>query len=138
MTTMHNAHTSSSLSLQKVFWIAVLLLAACALPFLVSNYRVFQFSMVLSYAIALVGLNILTGYSGQISLGHGAFLAIGAYTAAKGLAVDAENNSYKEYNGIATDAAGNIYVVGNSSATWAGPAGDPGWCRVSRSPSSRW
>ncbi len=82
MTTMHNAHTSSSLSLQKVFWIAVLLLAACALPFLVSNYRVFQFSMVLSYAIALVGLNILTGYSGQISLGHGAFLAIGAYTTA--------------------------------------------------------
>ena len=79
---MHNAHTSSSLSLQKVFWIAVLLLAACALPFLVSNYRVFQFSMVLSYAIALVGLNILTGYSGQISLGHGAFLAIGAYTTA--------------------------------------------------------
>jgi branched-chain amino acid transport system permease protein len=38
--------------------------------------------MVLSYAIALVGLNILTGYSGQISLGHGAFLAIGAYTTA--------------------------------------------------------
>jgi len=39
-------------------------------------------AMVLSYAIALVGLNILTGYSGQISLGHGAFLAIGAYTTA--------------------------------------------------------
>ena len=38
--------------------------------------------MVLSTAIALVGLNILTGYSGQISLGHGAFLAIGAYTTA--------------------------------------------------------
>ena len=35
---------------------------------------------VLAYAIALLGLNILTGYSGQISLGHGAFFAIGAYT----------------------------------------------------------
>jgi branched-chain amino acid transport system permease protein len=82
MTTMNNASPVSSLSLQKVVWIALLLLAACALPFFVSNYSVFQFSMVLSYAIALVGLNILTGYSGQISLGHGAFLAIGAYTTA--------------------------------------------------------
>jgi branched-chain amino acid transport system permease protein len=82
MTTMNNATPASSLSLQKVIWIALLLLAACALPFFISNYSVFQFSMVLSYAIALVGLNILTGYSGQISLGHGAFLAIGAYTTA--------------------------------------------------------
>ena len=79
---MNNASPTSSLSLQKVVWIALLLLAACALPFFISNYSVFQFSMVLSYAIALVGLNILTGYSGQISLGHGAFLAIGAYTTA--------------------------------------------------------
>ena len=79
---MNNASPASSLSLQKVVWIALLLLAACALPFFISNYSVFQFSMVLSYAIALVGLNILTGYSGQISLGHGAFLAIGAYTTA--------------------------------------------------------
>jgi branched-chain amino acid transport system permease protein len=62
--------------------IAVLVLAACALPFLVSNYRTFQFTLVLVYAIALLGLNLLTGYNGQISLGHGAFYAIGAYTAA--------------------------------------------------------
>jgi len=82
MTTMNNASTASSLSLKTVVWIALLLMAACVLPFFVSNYSVFQFSMVLSYAIALVGLNILTGYSGQISLGHGAFLAIGAYTTA--------------------------------------------------------
>jgi len=82
MTTMNNASTASSLSLKTVVWIALLLMAACVLPFVVSNYSVFQFSMVLSYAIALVGLNILTGYSGQISLGHGAFLAIGAYTTA--------------------------------------------------------
>ena len=37
---------------------------------------------VLIYAIALLGLNILTGFNGQISLGHGAFFAIGAYTTA--------------------------------------------------------
>jgi branched-chain amino acid transport system permease protein len=43
---------------------------------------VFQFNLVLVYAIALLGLNLLTGYNGQISLGHGAFYAIGAYTTA--------------------------------------------------------
>jgi branched-chain amino acid transport system permease protein len=52
------------------------------LPFVVSNYRTFQLTLVLVYAIALLGLNILTGYSGQISLGHGAFYALGAYCAA--------------------------------------------------------
>jgi branched-chain amino acid transport system permease protein len=64
--------------------VAFVLLAAlaCALPFLVSNYRSFQLTLVLVYAIALLGLNILTGYSGQISLGHGAFYAVGAYCAA--------------------------------------------------------
>ena len=70
------------MSRHKVILLAVLLLAACALPLLVSDYRVFQFNLVLVYAIALMGLNILTGYNGQISLGHGAFYAIGAYCAA--------------------------------------------------------
>jgi branched-chain amino acid transport system permease protein len=60
----------------------LLLAVACALPFVVSSYRVFQINMALVYAIVLLGLNILTGYNGQISLGHGAFYAIGAYTAA--------------------------------------------------------
>jgi branched-chain amino acid transport system permease protein len=62
--------------------LALLLVLACALPFVVANYRVFQITLVLAYAIALLGLNMLTGYNGQISLGHGAFYAIGAYTAA--------------------------------------------------------
>ena len=55
---------------------------ACALPFVVSNYRTFQLTLVMVYAIALLGLNILTGYNGQISLGHGAFYAMGAYCTA--------------------------------------------------------
>jgi branched-chain amino acid transport system permease protein len=65
-------------------WISIVLglILACIMPFFISNYSVFQASMVLSYAIALVGMNILIGYSGQISLGHGAFMAIGAYTSA--------------------------------------------------------
>jgi branched-chain amino acid transport system permease protein len=66
----------------KLIGLVVLVAAAVALPFLVSNYRVFQLNMVLVYAIVLLGLNILTGYNGQISLGHGAFYAIGAYVAA--------------------------------------------------------
>ncbi|MDH5540525.1 MAG: branched-chain amino acid ABC transporter permease [Rhizobacter sp.] len=61
---------------------ALLLVALLVLPFLVKNYRVFQFNLVLVYAIAILGLNILTGFNGQISLGHGAFYAFGAYTAA--------------------------------------------------------
>jgi branched-chain amino acid transport system permease protein len=59
-----------------------LLALACALPFALSSFRVFQFTQVFVYAIALLGLNMLTGYNGQISLGHGAFYAVGAYTAA--------------------------------------------------------
>ncbi len=70
------------LSRWQLIGLAVLLIAACALPFVVSNYRVFQFTLTLVYAIALLGLNMLTGYNGQISLGHGAFYAVGAYTAA--------------------------------------------------------
>jgi branched-chain amino acid transport system permease protein len=66
----------------KFLILMILMVIACALPFLVGNYRTFQLTLVLVYAIALLGLNILTGYNGQISLGHGAFYAIGAYTAA--------------------------------------------------------
>ncbi|WP_445322881.1 branched-chain amino acid ABC transporter permease [Ramlibacter sp. AN1133] len=69
-------------SLRWTVMAVVLVLLAAALPFVVSNYRVFQLTMVLIYAIALLGLNILTGYNGQISLGHGAFYAIGAYVTA--------------------------------------------------------
>jgi branched-chain amino acid transport system permease protein len=62
--------------------IAAILAIACILPFAFSGYHVSQFSQVLIYAIAMLGLNILTGFNGQISLGHGAFYAIGAYTTA--------------------------------------------------------
>ena len=61
---------------------AIALAVALVLPFTLTNFRLFQFSQVYIYAIALLGLNILTGYNGQISLGHGAFYAVGAYTTA--------------------------------------------------------
>lgn len=57
-------------------------IALVLLPFLIEDFRVFQVNLVLIYAIAILGLNILTGYGGQISLGHGAFYAVGAYTSA--------------------------------------------------------
>jgi branched-chain amino acid transport system permease protein len=62
--------------------LVLLAIVAIALPFVVSGYRTFQLTLVLVYAIALLGLNILTGYNGQVSLGHGAFYAMGAYCAA--------------------------------------------------------
>ncbi len=58
---------------------ALALVAALAAPFVLKNYQIYQLTQVLIYAIGLVGLNLLTGYSGQISLGHGAFFAIGGY-----------------------------------------------------------
>jgi len=50
-----------------------------AFAFLASGYHLYQGSQVLILAIALLGLNLLTGFNGQISLGHGAFFAIGGY-----------------------------------------------------------
>ena len=55
---------------------------AALIPFMFGPYRVGQFTLVLVYAVAVLGLNLLVGYNGQISLGHGAFFALGAYTAA--------------------------------------------------------
>ena len=68
--------------LPRAVGLLALVLAACTLPFVLSNFRLFQFSQVYIYAIAILGLNLLTGYNGQFSLGHGAFYAIGAYASA--------------------------------------------------------
>jgi len=62
--------------------LGALIVVALALPFVLSNFRLFQFTLVFVNAIALLGLNVLTGYNGQISLGHAAFYALGAYTTA--------------------------------------------------------
>jgi len=65
----------------RLVW-PLILIGVLVLPFLLPNFRVFQINLMIVYAIAVLGLNILTGYAGQISLGHGAFYAIGAYAAA--------------------------------------------------------
>jgi branched-chain amino acid transport system permease protein len=58
---------------------------ALGLPFIASGFQTLEFAYALIFAIAILGLNVLTGYSGQISLGHGAFVAIGAFTTAIGM-----------------------------------------------------
>src|SRR3954453_9477884 len=52
------------------------------LPFVLSEFRTVQLATVGAYFIAILGLDVLTGHSGQISLGHGAFMAGGGYTTA--------------------------------------------------------
>ena len=52
------------------------------LPHWLSDARAAEFARAGCFFIAIVGLNVLTGYTGQISLGHGALMAIGAYTTA--------------------------------------------------------
>jgi branched-chain amino acid transport system permease protein len=53
-----------------------------AVPFVAKNFLIFQITMAVIYAMAILGLNLLTGFNGQFSLGHSAFFAIGGYTAA--------------------------------------------------------
>ncbi|MBV8258734.1 MAG: branched-chain amino acid ABC transporter permease [Actinobacteria bacterium] len=52
------------------------------LPFLISGYHQGLLTQVAVFFIAILGLDVLTGYSGQISIGHGAFMAVGGYTTA--------------------------------------------------------
>jgi branched-chain amino acid transport system permease protein len=72
-------HASTFMSPRNIL---ILVAIAASLAFFAQGYVLFQATMALAYAIALVGLNLLTGYNGQISLGHGAFFATGAYSLA--------------------------------------------------------
>ena len=61
---------------------AAFVVAVAVLPSFISDFKAREWADVGIFLIALLGLNILTGYTGQISLGHGAFMAIGGYTTA--------------------------------------------------------
>jgi branched-chain amino acid transport system permease protein len=71
---------------RKLFLEALAFLALVAvvalMPHVISDFHARELAYVGVYFVALIGLGILTGYSGQISLGHGAFMAIGGYTTA--------------------------------------------------------
>ena len=60
----------------------MLVIVGLAVPFVASGFQTLEVAYALIFAIAILGLNVLTGFSGQISLGHGAFVAIGAFTTA--------------------------------------------------------
>jgi branched-chain amino acid transport system permease protein len=65
--------------------LGVVVLVSLAVPFVASGFQTLELAYALIFAIAILGLNLLTGFSGQISLGHGAFMAIGAFTTAIGV-----------------------------------------------------
>jgi len=62
--------------------LAIIIVIGLLLPFVLKNFYIFQLTLAMVYAVALIGLNMLVGFNGQVSLGHGAFYAVGAYTAA--------------------------------------------------------
>ncbi len=64
------------------FWLGVLFAALCLFPFVAGDYLLYMANLTAVAVIAAVGLNILTGAAGQISLGHAGFVGVGAYTAA--------------------------------------------------------
>jgi branched-chain amino acid transport system permease protein len=72
----------SSPRIDRRIGIAIVALAIVILPWVLPAYGSFELTYVGASAIAILGLVILTGLSGQISLGHGAFLAVGGYTVA--------------------------------------------------------
>jgi branched-chain amino acid transport system permease protein len=87
--------------------VAVLVLAACAvaLPFFLWGFRTYQLAFAATNAIAILGLNLIAGQAGLISLGHGAFYGLGAYT----LAVLMRHLSVSAYAAIL--AAGLVGLV---------------------------
>ena len=84
MTTMSATADIASAPTRRIssgmMWLAALLAVALVAPFVFSDYHVFQLTQIVVYAIAVLGFNLLTGFSGQISLGNGSFYALGAYT----------------------------------------------------------
>lgn len=63
-------------------WLGILIVLMMVSPFFLSRYQLSILNEMGIATIGAIGLNLLVGYTGQISLGHGAFLAIGAYTSA--------------------------------------------------------
>ncbi len=66
----------------QVFWYGLLMLALVSAPWWMEAYPLAQLSFALIYGIVGLGLMVLAGYTGLFSMGHGAFLGVGAYTQA--------------------------------------------------------
>jgi branched-chain amino acid transport system permease protein len=66
----------------QVVGYGLVFLAFLYVVYVAPNYMVTKFAIGVTYALAILGLNMVTGYSGQVSLGHSAFFGVGAYTTA--------------------------------------------------------
>jgi len=71
-----------TLPMWSKIWIVIGLIVAVVVPFFLEDFTVFQMTYALVFAMGILGLNLLTGFNGQFSLGHSAFFGIGAYTTA--------------------------------------------------------
>jgi len=91
----------------KKFWIFFGVLGVLVIPFLVQRDMVALITTVFIYAIGGIGLNLLTGFAGQVSLGHAFFLGIGAYTGAV----------------LGGESRGNVIGLGWDMAIWLPLAG---------------
>ena len=80
LTTRYSQDTNLFRHNGQRFWYALLGVVVLALPWVASPYNVGELALVFIWAIAGIGLMLLVGYTGQVSLGHAAFLAIGAYS----------------------------------------------------------
>jgi branched-chain amino acid transport system permease protein len=78
------------------FLVSSVVACALVLPFVLWGFRTFQLAFAVTHAIAIVGLNLIAGQAGLISLGHGAFCALGGYT----LAVMMKHAGVSAYTGI--------------------------------------
>ena len=76
-------------------------LIAGLIPHLVSNFVTYQLTLAIAWGVAMLGLNVLTGYNGQFSVGHSAFFAAGAY----GAAIMIEHFGWGPYEAILAAAA---------------------------------
>lgn len=63
-------------------WIGIFVAAMAVFPFVAGNYLIYMANLVGITTVSAIGLNLLTGFTGQISLGHAAFMGVGAYTTA--------------------------------------------------------
>ena len=66
----------------EIFWFLVLMAALAVFPFFGGNYYCYLANLIAINSIVAIGLNIVVGYTGQVSLGHAGFFAIGAYACA--------------------------------------------------------
>jgi branched-chain amino acid transport system permease protein len=75
-------HQAWAMPARSHWIVAAVIVVALVVPFVAKSFVIFQLTEVMIYGLAILGLNLLTGFNGQFSLGHSAFYGLGAYTAA--------------------------------------------------------